>query len=226
MSGLDPVRYDSGWGVSFGNWGASAEAPTYVLDGLNHCIQGQRRLVAQYQDKTKMRSLICTMAQGIQRLEDSMQAVLQFGSLDTSFGKTLDGIGELMLLPRNGAEDNTYRVRISARAIAAHCSGTFEEARQILDELLQGMNAVRVTDHFPGVTIFRTYELPQSDGVVDATIVKFGAANGTRIIIEWEIPLSVGSSFGWENDNSALGFAEFGEDPGPAGFWAEGYDGL
>lgn len=224
---LDPTRYQLGWGIGcFGNWGAADELPQFVHSKLDHKVRGLNRLIAQYQDDTDgMVALIETLTGQLQALEDAGQSVLQLRSLDTGFGQSLDQLGQFLLLQRGGIADNTYRIRLAARAIAAGSLGTPEVVRGVLDFLMCGLQSVVLLEEPPAVTVLRTAELPQIDGDAFARIVALVAPAGTRIIVQWELPASEGPSFGFESDNSAGPWAEWGEDPSDAGVWAEGYDG-
>ena len=223
---LNPERYYSGLGAgSWGAAGASDEPAQYLESPTNHERRTLRRLIAQYQGKPNMLALIRALVAPWQELEDILYLITEKRDVDNGFGVLLDDIGGLVGLARGGLEDNTYRTRLAGRIVANASKSVPEDVRATVDMLMQGLAAVHLDESPPGVMILRTEQLIQEDGDVFAAIAQRAMPIATRILLHWELPIEMGESFGFEDDNGAGPWAEFAEDPSGAGLWAEGSDG-
>lgn len=224
MGLLDPTRYQTGFGAGMANIGASDEAAREA-PGIDHSVRAVRRLIAQYQGRPNITAFAATIGARAQDIEDACETLLQMRGLDTAFGFLLDALGERVRLARGGLADNTYRVRLAAQVIANASRGTPADVRAVLDMLMQGVLDVRLTETPPGCTVLRTAQISQEDGDAFAMIVNDAPPVGTRVIVEWELPVEAGLTFGFEDDNGAGPWAEHAEDASASGLWAEGADG-
>lgn len=220
---LDPARYYSGWGVGHCAFGASDEPAHMSTSSITHDVAARRRLIAQYNEEDNpLRTLMELLGGRAQTLDDIATTVLEHRGVDTGWGFLLDQVGATVGIVRGGLEDNTYRIRIAGQILANTSNGSPEDVRKILSMLMQGLYDVRLVQAPPGVALLRTAQLVQEDGDAFAKIVQTGIPVGTRCIVQWELPIEMGMSFGFEDDNTVAGFAEFGEDASEAGLWAEG----
>lgn len=222
---LNAERYWSGFGIGWGNFGASNEAPHFLESDVGHAVRARRRLIAQYQGKPNAVATAELIGGRAQTIEDIGVTVRDLHGLDTAFGFLLDDVGERVGLSRQGLEDNTYRTRLAGRIMANVSQGNPEAVRAVLDMLMQTVYDVRLELAPPGVTILRTAQLFQEDGDRFAMTVNRAVPIGTRCIVEWELPAALGAGFGFADDPGAVEWAEFAEDSGDAGVWAEGSDG-
>lgn len=222
---LDPIRYRGAWGIGWANFGASDQQAHGLSSDIDHNARARGRLIAQYQGKSVPEAMMGLIGDRIQALDDIAYTVLHQHGLDTAWGFLLDDVGERVGLARNGLEDNAYRVRLGGRVLANASSGSYEDVRRVLDFLMQGLYDVRLEQAPPATMILRTAQLLQADGDAFAQTVMRAAPAGVRCIVEWELPVEQGLTFGFEDDNTAGPWAEFAEDSSAAGLWAEGYDG-
>src|SRR5258708_1873797 len=167
---LDLERYQSGWGVDgFCAWGGSDDT-IHPAREVDHGVEARNSLVSQYRNQTNMPKLIAALAQLFQTLEDALQLVSNSKGLDGS-GSALDGIADLFSMQRAGMADNTLRNLLHGMVMAAASDCAPDTIRAIADALMQGLQQVHLREDFPGNTILRTYELPQKDGELFASIL-------------------------------------------------------
>jgi len=218
--------FNGGWGVGWGAWGAS-EGPPLSEPSPDHRTAAQRRLIGQYQeDLAGMVPLTRELAgAGPQALEDASHQIPTARSLVTAYGASLELLAPLMGTTRGGLEDNSLRWRLFARALAAASNGSPEHLRAPLDALLCGLQPSRLREDLDAVTVLLVRELDQADGEAFASILALANPAGSRVILQWELPVREGATFGWEGDSGAGIWAEWGANPSPAGLWAEASDG-
>jgi hypothetical protein len=221
---LNIERYQSAWGIGWGAFGASDEPEHLLESDVNHAVIARRRLIAQYQD-TNFADLAEALGERFQELENLGVTVRDLSGLDTAWGPLLDAVGDRLGLTRQGFEDNTYRTRLAGYIMSGVSQGSPEHVRAIVDMLMQSVYDVRLETAPPGCMILRTQQLSQAEGDAFARLAQRGMPIGCRLILEWELPILMGPSFGFEDDNTAGPWAEFGEDASGAGNWAEGSDG-
>jgi hypothetical protein len=88
------------------------------------------RLLEQFKGNPQMREMIRTWVEQVQELEAVAFEAIRQKAIDDAEGVQLDGIGQIIGQPRNGADDPTYRLRLKARILLNKSSGTLP---QILD---------------------------------------------------------------------------------------------
>ena len=90
---------------------------THVADGLT-------RLLHQYQDTPRVQALVATLVAEAQSLEDALFALDAGRQWANAEGAQLDGLGEIVGMPRNGAGDDAYRGLIAAAVARNNSDGT------------------------------------------------------------------------------------------------------
>ncbi len=92
-----------------GTWGLSS------FWGITHpfCELADERVLIQMDDETsnrKFRDLICDLVEGLEQYVDVLNAVKVAFDIDSAVGVQLDAIGGVVGLPRQGFNDDRYRV--------------------------------------------------------------------------------------------------------------------
>lgn len=95
------------------------------------------RLPEQYRDRPKMQALVSIMGARSQELEDAFFDIIQNGSLAEASGPVLDQIGDIVGQPRQGRNDQKYRVRLFAKIGQNVSKGTGEDLIAIFKALMQ-----------------------------------------------------------------------------------------
>lgn len=94
----------------------------------NHIIQALNRLPQQYRGKERMSALISSFINQVQEVEDVFHDLKTDRTLDNSVGVQLDGIGQIVGLPRvPGQDDEDYRKDLDFQIILNMNEATPEE---------------------------------------------------------------------------------------------------
>lgn len=146
----------------FGGGGASlpllfgGEPTALALDAIegttlarieSHCEIGRELFIHRFQDKPRLASLLCALLEGVQDFEDAAWGVLVGRWLDTAVGAQLDGIGQIVNLPRAGWLDETYRALLRAQVLVLRSSGTWNDLYRVI--VAMGLSAEIFEEHYP-----------------------------------------------------------------------------
>lgn len=103
------------------------------------------RLYTQFRSATSWQAW-CNDVLGpqFQDLEDAAQTLLTMLDIEASEGVQLDVIGRLVGQPRNGVDDPTYRLYLSARVLANKSTGTVDDIFKVMRALF-GQDEARPT---------------------------------------------------------------------------------
>ena len=105
----------------------------------NHFERAISLLAGQFRGKpsedgySNLQKLIKAFAESYQEADDANQQLLSERSLETAFGVQLDGLGEILGLPReDGESDDDYRERLIFQSFINNASGTPEDVMRVL----------------------------------------------------------------------------------------------
>lgn len=118
-------------------------------------------------DKTNLQKLISALAESVQDVENVIQQLRTGRNLDSAEGVQLDGIGEILDLPRLDDEtDENYRERLKFQSFINGATGTPEEVIAIF-KFLTNAEKVRYIEYYPAafqmITDGTTFPSPASD---------------------------------------------------------------
>lgn len=111
-------------------------------------------LASQFKDSpsgiySNMQKFIIAMTEPFQTLEDASNQLRTQRNIYDAVGVQLDGLGEILGLPRNdGESDSDYRERLLFQPFINKSNGTPEEVIQIL-QFITGATKVRYIDIYP-----------------------------------------------------------------------------
>lgn len=122
------------------------EITTHVQDAL-------QRLLQQYQGLPNMTSLITALVEQIQDLENAAFPIAEEreffnGTTYVAVAAQLDGIGDLVNVPRNGLSDAEYLILILGTIAENFSDGTWLVILNIIQILTQSTD-ITVFEHFP-----------------------------------------------------------------------------
>lgn len=92
----------------------------YIAD---HAPQAIKRLIQQYQDRVKLIAIMNAVNKQIQDLEDSGQDMFTSLALDFAVGAQLDLFGRIVVQPREGFDDEFYRILLKVKIGINNSSG-------------------------------------------------------------------------------------------------------
>lgn len=101
----------------------------------DHCGDATSLLISQFRDKPRLEAIICALTDGVQDLDDVVWQMLTERWLSTAIGVQLDGIGQILDLPRAGWGDETYRVLLGAQVLVLRSKGTWSDVFAILEAI-------------------------------------------------------------------------------------------
>lgn len=107
-----------------------------ALVAIDHIEKAITRLASQYKGKTNIDLLMSACFAEANRIEDTLQQVLEQQSIAGAVGDQLDVIGRIVKQEREGASDADYRIRIRARVLVNRSSGTVNELITIFELLI------------------------------------------------------------------------------------------
>lgn len=111
----------------------------------DHADRAVARLPAQFRENPDVVGLVRALCLRAQELEDALWALATERFLRGS-GAQLDQVGALLTEPREGATDEAYRLRLTARARALRSSGTIPDLLAVF-KLMLPENDVVVRHH-------------------------------------------------------------------------------
>jgi len=82
------------------------------------------RLAGQFENSPKLKSLISEIVSTLSIIENNMDSIVADRWIETSIGKQLDGIGGIVGEPRQGRNDDSYRLAIKFRIFVNISKGT------------------------------------------------------------------------------------------------------
>lgn len=82
---------------------------------LDHPTRALRRIIQQYKNRQKFEALIRIIGERAQSLEDVGYTLFTEQELEFAVGAQLDRYGEIVVQPRNGFDDDFYRVLLRVK---------------------------------------------------------------------------------------------------------------
>lgn len=109
---------------------------------VNHTDQALDRLITQYKEKPNIEGIITTYGTQVQEIENMLFDVLNERSIQASIGQQLDNFGTIIGQPRQGFDDDVYRVLLYNRIAQINSEGTIEEVISIFKTLMGADNVI------------------------------------------------------------------------------------
>lgn len=197
---------------------------TTLTHDLEHTSRGVARMIDRYA-RPRTSALLASWLGEVQEAEDALWQLLVERSLATAEGDQLDVLGAIVGEPRQGRDDETYRIWISARNMVNRSSGTTTELLAIARKLLPADVAVVLEEYYPAAFIMRAYGvLDTDDGYQIARMLHLAKAAGVQFGITWPVdPAGGAGTFAFA---PTVGTAVLGSPIGfDAGVWAVVADG-
>lgn len=127
---------------------------------------GRERLTNILQNDPQPGNVIEAILSPFRDLEYLHHQLFDMLNIHKATGKGLDAFGEMVKIDRLGRDDATYRLAILAKRFSSGGSGTPEEVKRALKNIVVGSD-VRIVDHFPAAFIA---QIRKSASGIDATL--------------------------------------------------------
>lgn len=188
----------------------------------NHVQAALNRLMQQYRGKVGLEAFLSALVTQIQELEAAIYGIDQGRQLynGNAQGVQLDGIGELVGVPRNGLDDAEYLVFILA-TIGENTSDTTITKVIAIILLIFGAQSIVFDEIFPAAIGFQlgspTLDPSLYNVAIDLIINSLGAAIGIGYVSTY----TQGESFSFLNSpGKGKGFTRVGSPPGTGGIFS------
>lgn len=157
-------------------------------------------LIDIFREKPQFLKLLSSYVAETQELENALFELGDAFWVNTAVGAQLDGIGEIVGIARDGADDTTYRIRIKARVLINLSSGTPNEILTLVRALLPaGASDPSYTPYYPAAFAISV------TGLTPTEVAEIAAA-----VIE-TTPVGVRSNFMYSLDTDSNTF-QFSSD--------------
>lgn len=138
-----------------------------------HFAQALNRLLSQFKGKPRFEAVIKAFLDQIQEVENILNTLLNARTIDNASGDLLDIIGKIVGRPREGRDDNDYRVWLKSQLSINKSSGTAEELITVI-QLITGLatsGTVLIEEFDSDIAYFRLTILTAL-GTIDPDVVK------------------------------------------------------
>jgi len=164
------------------SWGVSYVLP--VLRNGAHTATGLGRLLEQFKGSVRFRALLSSYVDGVQDFEDVAYQIINARRLDIAAGYQLDGLGQIVNVPRGGRDDEDYRLRIRAELAIILSQGTTEDLIGVL-RLLLGLASppdIQIDEYYPKAIFMRPRNfIVNDDPATIAALLRRAASAATNL---------------------------------------------
>jgi hypothetical protein len=116
----------------------------------DHAGEGVGLLLEQFHSSPLLQTLLVAVLMGqVQDCEGVAWQLLTERSLDYAVGDQLDGLGLVVGEPRNGRDDDQYRVALRVRIAVNRSNGKPEELLNVLNLIFEGALEAHLTEFYP-----------------------------------------------------------------------------
>lgn len=165
-----------------------------IVPITNHVQQALALLAQQFHGNVQIEAIVRAIVRRVQDFEDLAIAVVNGFDLDTAIGAQLDLIGVIVGEPRQGREDEEYRLHIRARIRLNVGSGTGPDIIDIVALMLTGRSA-EMRPYYPASFVVEVHGATTDDeGAEAAVITRSATAAG------------VGAQFIYSNNDDSTSF--------------------
>lgn len=133
---------------------------TDLVQESDHVGVALAKLLHQFKNSQKINELFGAILAPIQTSEDDLFALYEDRWPASAVGAQLDNLGEIVGQPRNGLEDDEYRLWIQARILVNRADGVGDDFLKLL-ELIAPEATADITDQYPAAVLLETFGLEQ-----------------------------------------------------------------
>lgn len=153
------------------------------MERVDHTELALERLPTLWDDAELLRAVMSALLAPAFELESSLQS-MSARSIENAQGSQLDDIGALLLFPRAGRSDDTYRLWLHARQLVLRSAGRSEDFIALVKLLSPGSSAVDVHSLAPSTAIVEL-ENPEVDVVTLHAILVSAKGAGIKLDLVW-----------------------------------------
>lgn len=152
-----------------------------------HVPRGVARLIDRYRHE-RTSALLASWLAEVQAVEDALWQLLVERSVDSAVGAQLDVLGAIVGQPREGRNDETYRLWIRARNQVLRSSGTTTDVLGILRQIVPPGVEASLEEHYPAAFVVRLHgPIEERTGYHVAHMLHLAKAAGVLFQMTWSV---------------------------------------
>lgn len=147
---------------------------------------GLARLVTQFRRHPRIEAVLRSLLSGVQDVEDAIESLRNGRAIGHAVGAQLDGIGQIVGLPRGAMEDPEYRQRLAVQIRINLATGSAEDILQILALILGPTSGIQMVESQPAelrIVVHRA--VPHTAGRAAAAALRQTKPAGVSAWLEW-----------------------------------------
>jgi hypothetical protein len=154
---------------------------------IDHVAGAIGRLREQFKDKPNIVALLSALVRPSQAIENTLQDMLVFRTVDRATGVNLDRLGKIVGQPRNGLVDDDYRRYIRARIAANRSRGTVNDILKVARLIVYSDDAsLEIDQQGTAAFVIRVVgvTVDPSLAAILLAFLKASKSAGVRVILE------------------------------------------
>lgn len=175
---------------------AAPPESTELTKNEQHREQAVARLLEQFLDKARFKTLIDIYAEAFQEIEDVLWNLYVKRRLDTAEGDQLRILGRIVGLIKGTTSDTDFRVLVSARIRVLLSRGTFDDLVRIMTLTLGGPSTRIMYEIFPATIYIELTGAPTFSTVILGRLLRAAKAAGVRL--QLVAPPTIGNWFAYD----------------------------
>lgn len=166
---------------------------------------GVARLTNQFQDSPKLKALVAGILSGFTRIENTLDQLKTERWIETAVGAQLDGVGYIVGEPRQGRNDDDYRLAIRFRVFINVSKGTPPDMIYGLRYITQA-DSIQYQETYPATVLMWTdgYSATSDIGTVMQDLAPAAIADTDIAVSFGENPFRVSNENETPDEQSEL----------------------
>jgi len=157
-----------------------------VVHDSTHDATGLGRMLDQFNDSTNLRLLASSYLDQAQSFEDVAYQLINAKSISVVAGYQLDGLGQIVSVPRSGRSDTDYRLRIRAELAVLTSQGSIEDLIAVA-RLLLGLATpppLEIVEYDPKTVYMRLVDtvLAEADAIIAGPLFRRTVSAATEML--------------------------------------------
>jgi hypothetical protein len=169
-----------------------------TAENTQHLEEALDQLLEQFKGRPRLEAMIASYMTQIQDLETAFHDLLTERFISTAIGAQLDGIGQIVVLPRNGLTDEEYRTALRGKIRVNLSNGTPPElitiVRLMVNDPALLIRLVEVEETTVEIEVLEGTLFPTNPELIGAFLILAKAA-GVRIIFRYSYAANFDNQF-------------------------------
>jgi hypothetical protein len=164
---------------------------------IDHNAKSIERLLTQYKSTPNLKAILASFIEQAQGIEDMMQGFEPGLGLPTAIGQQLDNLGVTLGQPRQGVDDDTYRILLYTKIVQNFSEGNIETLIDIYS-VLMGSSTIILQEIYPAGFMMMAID-PAPIGEEDLIALAIQEAKVAGVGIGW-LAIAISPAFVFLDD--------------------------